>query len=118
MSAPVSSQAAAPAKAASGGISTRVLTVAAIALLAASWGFLPDFTVVILSYIGLFAMVAAGLVMLTGVGVMTSVGQAAVVGIVAYATAWVCTAPASEPALAGLVGPASRAVECPAVGHL
>ena len=49
MSAPVSSQATAPAKAASGGISTRVLTVAAIALLAASWGFLPDFTVVILS---------------------------------------------------------------------
>ncbi|ROQ89708.1 amino acid/amide ABC transporter membrane protein 2 (HAAT family) /amino acid/amide ABC transporter ATP-binding protein 1 (HAAT family) [Delftia acidovorans] len=106
MSAPVSSQAAAPAKAASGGISTRVLTVAAIALLAASWGFLPDFTVVILSYIGLFAMVAAGLVMLTGVGGMTSFGQAAFVGIGAYATAWVCTAPASVAALGGLVGAA------------
>ncbi|MFT2588417.1 hypothetical protein ACMWPQ_28355, partial [Escherichia coli] len=44
--------------------------------------------------------------MLTGVGGMTSFGQAAFVGIGAYATAWVCTAPASVAALGGLVGAA------------
>ncbi|WP_280188118.1 branched-chain amino acid ABC transporter ATP-binding protein/permease [Delftia sp. PS-11] len=109
MSAPVSShktRASAPPHASCGGIDTRVLTAAAIALLALSWPLLPDFTVVILSYIGLFAMVAAGLVMLTGVGGMTSFGQAAFVGIGAYATAWVCTSPAAVAALGGLVGAA------------
>ncbi|MDR0225052.1 MAG: branched-chain amino acid ABC transporter ATP-binding protein/permease [Burkholderiaceae bacterium] len=110
MSAPVSPskpQAAARTPVpAGGGISTRTLTAVAIALLALSWGFLSDYTVVILSYIGLFSMVAAGLVMLTGVGGMTSFGQAAFVGIGAYATAWVSTSPASVAALGGLVGAA------------
>ena len=87
------------------GIATRAqLTLAAVALLALCWGFLPDFTVVMLSYIGLYAIVALGLVMLTGVGGMTSFGQAAFVGVGAYATAWVCTAPASVQALSGIVG--------------
>ena len=87
------------------GIATRAqLTLAAVALLALCWGFLPDFTVVMLCYIGLYALVAAGLVMLTGVGGMTSFGQAAFVGTGAYATAWVCTAPASVQALSGIVG--------------
>ena len=87
------------------GIVTRSqLTLAAVALLALCWGWLPDFTVVMLSYIGLYAIVAAGLVMLTGVGGMNSFGQAAFVGIGAYATAWVCTAPVSVQFLSGLVG--------------
>ncbi|MCV4861507.1 hypothetical protein OFB63_36210, partial [Escherichia coli] len=58
----------------------RIVTLGAIALLAASWGFLPEFTVTVLNYIGLYALVALGLVMLTGVGGMTSFGQAAFVG--------------------------------------
>ena len=41
-----------------------------------------------------YALVALGLVLLTGVGGMTSFGQAAFVGLGAYATAWFCTAPA------------------------
>jgi branched-chain amino acid transport system permease protein len=49
-----------------------------------------------------------GLVMLTGVGGMTSFGQAAFVGLGAYATAWFCTAPAAA-ALVGLA-PASAAL--------
>jgi branched-chain amino acid transport system permease protein len=74
-------------------MNTRHLTLAAVAALALSWGLLPDFTLTLLSYIALYALVAAGLVMLTGVGGMTSFGQAAFVGMGAYATAWVCTSP-------------------------
>ncbi|MBV8247192.1 MAG: branched-chain amino acid ABC transporter permease, partial [Comamonas sp.] len=107
MSSPVSSRpaslaAAQPAR--QGLVSARLLTVIALALLAAIWNFLPDFTVVVLCYIGLYSMVALGLVMLTGVGGMTSFGQAAFVGVGAYATAWVCTSPLAASALGGLLG--------------
>ena len=71
----------------------QVLVIGFVALLAAVWGFLPPFTVTLLCYIGLYSLVAVGLVMLTGVGGMTSFGQAAFVGLGAYATAWICTAP-------------------------
>ena len=88
-------------------MNTRHLTLAAAAALALSWGLLPDFTLTLLSYIALYALVAAGLVMLTGVGGMTSFGQAAFVGMGAYATAWVCTSPAAAQVLpAALVGSA------------
>ncbi|GAA4347914.1 branched-chain amino acid ABC transporter ATP-binding protein/permease [Variovorax defluvii] len=80
----------------------RHLTLAFIVALAAVWGFLPDFSVTVLSYIGLYALVAAGLVMLTGVGGMTSFGQAAFVGTGAYATAWICTSPLVAGALGGI----------------
>lgn len=80
----------------------RHLTLAFIVALAAVWGFLPDFSVTVLSYIGLYALVAAGLVMLTGVGGMTSFGQAAFVGAGAYATAWICTSPMVASALGGI----------------
>jgi branched-chain amino acid transport system permease protein len=89
-----------------GQVTRRQLTIAAVVMLALAWGWLPEFTVVIMSYIGLYALVAAGLVMLTGVGGMTSFGQAAFVGLGAYATAWVCTSPLATTALAGLVGSA------------
>ena len=85
-------------------ITRRQLTLAAVALLAICWPFLPEFTVVVLSYIGLYALVAAGLVMLTGVGGMTSFGQAAFVGVGAYATAWACTSPDAVLVLGGVVG--------------
>ncbi len=107
MSTPVSSQPASIAatqQGRSGFVSARVLTLICIALLAVSWGFLPDFTVVILSYIGLYSLVAAGLVLLTGVGGMTSFGQAAFVGIGAYATAWVGTSPVAIEALSPIFG--------------
>ena len=61
--------------------------------LAIAWPLLPDFTVVVASYIALYSLVALGLVLLTGVGGMTSFGQAAFVGVGAYATAWMCTSP-------------------------
>ncbi|WP_111893941.1 ABC transporter permease subunit [Acinetobacter sp. MB5] len=50
---------------------------------------LPAYQVTLMNYIGLNALVVLGLVLLTGVGGMTSFGQAALVGIGAYATAYI-----------------------------
>ncbi|WP_198970985.1 branched-chain amino acid ABC transporter ATP-binding protein/permease [Xylophilus sp. ASV27] len=86
-------------------ITPRLLTLVLVALFALAWGFLPEFTVSVLGNIGLYSLVAAGLVMLTGVGGMTSFGQAAFVGMGAYATAWVCTSPTVAAWLGGLLGP-------------
>ena len=57
----------------------------------------PPFTITLLNYIGIYALVALGLVLLTGVGGLTSFGQAAFVGIGAYATAWLTTADGASP---------------------
>jgi len=65
---------------------------------------LPEFYVTLLNYIGLYAIVALGLVLLTGVGGLTSFGQAAFVGLGAYATAYLTTAHAASPWAALLVG--------------
>ena len=109
MSTPILENAMAPSisgAASRGWVTRRQLTLAAVVILALAWSWLPEFTVVIMSYIGLYALVAAGLVMLTGVGGMTSFGQAAFVGLGAYATAWVCTSPLAGAALTGIIGSA------------
>jgi branched-chain amino acid transport system permease protein len=49
---------------------------------------LPDFWILQLNYIGIYALPVLGLVLLTGVGGLTSFGQAAFVGIGAYTTAY------------------------------
>ena len=51
----------------------------------------PEFWITQANYIGLFSIVALGLVLLTGVGGMTSFGQAAFVGLGAYATSYLST---------------------------
>jgi len=51
-----------------------------------------EFHITLLNYIGLYAIVALGLVLLTGVGGLTSFGQAAFVGLGAYTTAYLSTA--------------------------
>jgi branched-chain amino acid transport system permease protein len=61
-------------------------------LLAAAPLGLPEFYVTLLNYIGLSALVALGLVLLTGIAGLTSFGQAAFVGMGAYATAWLTAA--------------------------
>jgi branched-chain amino acid transport system permease protein len=53
---------------------------------------LPPFWIVLLNNIGLAALVAMGLVLLTGVGGLTSFGQAAFCGFGAYTTAVLSTA--------------------------
>ncbi|MEK8045195.1 branched-chain amino acid ABC transporter ATP-binding protein/permease [Ideonella margarita] len=64
----------------------------------------PEFWITQLNYIGLYALVALGLVVLTGVAGLTSFGQAAFVGVGAYTTAWLTTAMQVSPWLALLVG--------------
>jgi ABC-type branched-subunit amino acid transport system ATPase component/ABC-type branched-subunit amino acid transport system permease subunit len=51
----------------------------------------PEYWITLLNYIGLYSIVAIGLVLLTGIGGMTSFGQAAFVGIGAYTTAYLTT---------------------------
>lgn len=48
----------------------------------------PEYWITLANYVGLYTLVALGLVLLTGVGGMTSFGQAAFVGLGAYATAY------------------------------
>ena len=80
----------------------RLLAVLAMALLAGAPWVLNPFTVTLLNYVGVYSLAALGLVLLTGVGGIVSFGQAAFVGIAAYATAWLTTAQGG-PAWLGLL---------------
>jgi ABC-type branched-subunit amino acid transport system ATPase component/ABC-type branched-subunit amino acid transport system permease subunit len=71
--------------------------VMALALLATAPFWAGGFTITLLNYIGIYALVALGIVLLTGVGGLTSFGQAAFVGVGAYATAWLTTAYGASP---------------------
>ncbi|MBV2265103.1 MAG: branched-chain amino acid ABC transporter ATP-binding protein/permease [Thauera sp.] len=72
-------------------LSPRLVLAAFVALLVVAPLVLPAFYVTLLNYIGLYAMVALGLVLLTGVGGLTSFGQGAFVGLGAYTTALLTT---------------------------
>ena len=72
-------------------LSPRMVLAAFVALLLVAPLVLSAFYVTLLNYIGLYAMVALGLVLLTGVGGLTSFGQAAFVGLGAYTTALLTT---------------------------
>ena len=63
----------------------------------------PGYWITIGNYIGLYSIVALGLVLLTGIGGLTSFGQAAFVGLGAYTTAWLTTTP-ELPAWLGFTG--------------
>ena len=81
----------------------RPLSIAAAALLLALPLLpVPDFWITQLNYIGLFSLVVLGLVLLTGVGGLTSFGQAAFAGVGAYATGYLTTVLGLSPWL-GLV---------------
>ncbi|WP_153099027.1 ABC transporter permease subunit [Paraburkholderia hayleyella] len=65
---------------------------------------MPEYWVTLLNYIGLYSIVAIGLVLLTGIGGMTSFGQAAFVGLGAYTTAYLTTRFAVSPWFALVAG--------------
>jgi len=67
----------------------RLAGLGAIVLLAFFPAVLSPFSITLLNFIGIYALAVLGLVLLTGIGGMLSFGQAAFVGIAAYATAWV-----------------------------
>src|ERR1700712_2220599 len=64
----------------------------------------PEFWITQATYNGLYALVAIGLVLLTGVAGLTSFGQAAFVGLGAYTAAYLTTAQGVSPWLTVWVG--------------
>jgi branched-chain amino acid transport system permease protein len=70
---------------------TRLVLAVFLVLLGLGPLGLSEFYVTLLNYIGLYALVALGLVLLTGVGGLMSFGQAAFVGVGAYTTAYLTT---------------------------
>ena len=78
----------------------------------------PDFWITQLNYIGLFSLVALGLVLLTGVGGLTSFGQAAFAGVGAYATGYLTVVFGLSPWLGLLAGLAATAVLALVIGAL
>ncbi len=102
-----------------------VLLIVAVAILAAAPFWAASFTITLLNYIGIYALVALGVVLLTGVAGLTSFGQAAFVGIGAYATAWLTTVHSASPwlglvfalALTGIVAALLGAITLRLGGH-
>ncbi len=92
--------------------------LAFLVLLVVGPTLLPEFYVTLLNYIGLYSIVAVGLVLLTGVGGLTSFGQAAFVGLGAYATGYLTTAFAVSPWLTLLIGLAITAAVALLLGFL
>ncbi|MCY4745353.1 branched-chain amino acid ABC transporter ATP-binding protein/permease [Pelomonas sp. UHG3] len=78
----------------------------------------PDFWITQLNYIGLFSLVVLGLVLLTGVGGLTSFGQAAFAGVGAYATGYLTTVLGLSPWLGLAAGLAVTAALALAIGAL
>ncbi|MEY4750034.1 MAG: hypothetical protein RIQ60_2248 [Pseudomonadota bacterium] len=76
----------------------------AVLLLALPQLPVPEFWITQLNYIGLWALVSLGLVLLTGVAGLTSFGQAAFVGLGAYTSAFLATQLAVSPWLTVWVG--------------
>ena len=92
--------------------------LAFIGVLAVAPQLLPEFSVTLLNYIGLYAIVAVGLVLLTGVGGLTSFGQAAFVGLGAYTTAWLTTVYGMSPWITLFIGMALTAAVALSLGFI
>jgi branched-chain amino acid transport system permease protein len=69
----------------------RLAAIVVVAVLAVLPLLLPTYYLTLLNYVGLYALVALGLMLLTGVAGQTSFGQAAFVGMAAYASGYLST---------------------------
>ena len=78
----------------------------------------PEFWITLANYIGLYALVALGLVLLTGVGGLTSFGQAAFVGLGAYSTAYLSTQFGLSPWIGLLAGLGVTTLAALAIGAI
>ena len=97
---------------------SHLAAAAALVLLALPLAPVPDFWITQLNYIGLFSLVVLGLVLLTGVGGLTSFGQAAFAGVGAYATAYLTTVMGQSPWLGLVAGIAITLVLALVIGAL
>src|SRR5882757_3770115 len=85
-------------------IRPRVLIVILVGLVGVAPLVLSPFSLTILNYIGLYSLATLGLVLLTGVGGLTSFGQAAFAGLGAYCSAWLTTTYGLSPWLTLVIG--------------
>jgi len=76
------------------------------------------FIITLMNYIGIYTLVTLGLVLLTGCGGITSFGQAAFVGIGAYATAYLSTALGLSPWIGLLAGIVLVTVVALVIGYI
>lgn len=87
-----------------------------LAFVAAAPFALPDYYIVVLNYIGLACLTVIGLVLLTGSAGITSFGQAAFVGIGAYATGYITSKLGYSPFLGLVAGAAITAFAAFVIG--
>ncbi len=97
---------------------TKTWLFLAVLVLAVALLPLPDFWITQLNYIGLYSLTGLGLVLLTGVAGLTSFGQAAFVGMGAYATAWLTLNADLSPWLTLFIGLAITALSALIVGGI
>lgn len=95
----------------------KVAAVVVVAILIAP-SLLGTFGVSLLNEVGIAALVSLGLVLLGGVGGMTSFGQAAFVGIAAYSTAWLSKTQEMSPWIGLVFALAITAVVAVLIGAL
>ena len=96
----------------------RAIVAVLMALLAIVPLAAPQFWVTLGNYIGLYSIVALGLVLLTGVAGQTSFGQAAFVGLGAYTSAYLTTRYGTSPWLTLVIGIAFTALVALALGFV
>lgn len=98
------------------------IRIALLVLLAVAVALLPllqhGFIVTLMNYIGIYTLITLGLVLLTGCGGITSFGQAAFVGLGAYATAYLSTAGGLSPWVGLLAGLAITSVVALILGYI
>ena len=104
---------------------SRTVAILAVGFVAIAPAMLSPFSITLMNYIGIYAIAALGLVLLTGCSGLTSFGQAAFVGIGAYTTAWYTAVESGSPwiglilalALTGLVATGLGAATLRLGGH-
>jgi branched-chain amino acid transport system permease protein len=95
----------------------RIVGLVVCAVVVGTW-LLPDSYVSLLNYIGLYALVTLGLVLLTGVAGIISFGQAAFVGIGAYSTAYLSTVYGASPWMGLFAGLAITVLSALVIGYV
>ena len=78
----------------------------------------PEFWITQLNYIAMYSLVILGLVLLTGIGGLTSFGQAAFVGIGAYTSAYLCVSMGWSPWLTVFAGLLITAISAVVIGWI
>ena len=81
-----------------------LVAAAGVLLLVLAPALLSPFSITLMNFIGIYALAVLGLVLLSGIGGMLSFGQAAFVGIAAYATAWLTVKAGYSPWIGLVVG--------------